>query len=121
MKFPEIPVGKAFLIKGEHYTRVGPVTARRESDGSVRMIPRSTLVTPDVPDARGAGDPRSARPGWIDEALRAYERVLIESLAPDGGEPQRHAEVDSAIRRARQAFDRAASSTGPQMNANERK
>lgn len=108
MKFPEIPIGTRFLLKGACHTKVGPLTARRESDGVVRMIPRSAVVTPQgAPSPESPLQPSTA-PQWIAEALAAYERTLIQTLAPNGSDPRRRSEIDLAIALARQSFDQTA-------------
>jgi hypothetical protein len=35
MKFPQLALGQRFAFQGELYTKIGPMTARRERDGVV--------------------------------------------------------------------------------------
>ena len=45
IKFPLLQIGQQFEYRGQHYTKVSPLIASNNDDGSRKMIPRSALVT----------------------------------------------------------------------------
>jgi len=45
IKFPLLQIGQQFEYRGQHYTKVSPLIASNNGDGSRKMIPRSALVT----------------------------------------------------------------------------
>lgn len=104
MKFPHLPMGQRFYFQGEPYVKTGPLTARREQDGSSRMIPRSAMVTLDTP-----GRPGGSQSWWTD-ALDVYEQTLRDTLTPKGGRRDLGlaTRLDQAIGAARAGFIRAA-------------
>lgn len=100
MKFPQLPVGQRFVFQGEVYSKVGPVTARRERDGEQRLIARSAAIFPPDEQAAAAAARASAHP-W-ESALDAYERELRKGLGPVD---ERFLEgLESVFERARAAF-----------------
>jgi hypothetical protein len=105
MKFPQFPIGQRFAYRGEVYTKVGPMTARRERDGEQRLIPRSAAVFPaESPTvaARGRGLDEYSGPGHWSAALDAYEGVLRAGLEQSDGRPSQW--LDPLLERARAAF-----------------
>ncbi|HYN77172.1 MAG TPA: hypothetical protein VES73_05205 [Lamprocystis sp. (in: g-proteobacteria)] len=82
MKFPNLALGQRFVFQDERYTKTGPMTASRDSDGVQRMILRSAAVVP--LDAATLGPPTQAgvpdaEPPWL-AALDAYEQELRDGL-----------------------------------------
>jgi hypothetical protein len=104
MKFAHLPPGQRFVFQGERYTKSGPLTATREQDGVVRMIPRSATVLP--PDTVPPGPPPDRAPmrPW-QAALDAYEDRLREQLGPQDAEQERR--LAAALGAARAAFEAA--------------
>ncbi len=45
IKFLHLQVGQQFEYREQHYTKVSPLIASNNADGSQKMIPRSALVT----------------------------------------------------------------------------
>jgi len=106
MKFPQLPIGQRFIFRGQAYVKAGPLTARREQDGDVRLIPRSALV--ELPQPKGAGD--IVEPGNLPQrlslALAAYEGALRSVLlATDADVDARlHGCLDVGMAAGRRAF-----------------
>lgn len=92
MKFPHLPVGQRFIFRGEAYVKAGPLTARREQDGDVRLIPRSALVELPQPTAAGGAVDPGALPQRLSLALAAYEGALRSVLSAND------ADVDARVR-----------------------
>jgi hypothetical protein len=84
MKFSDLAPGARFEFEGQVYVKEGPVLAREEATGRLRLIPRYARLRP-VGEGGGA-DP--AAPG--DEAQALLEAFYREALAalddpPDTG------------------------------------
>jgi hypothetical protein len=108
MKFPQLPIGKRFAYQGQVYTKTGPLTARREADGTQRMIPRAALVAPadtGTSAAPGGADAGAGRGHPWSQALDAYEQVLRSALADRA--PAASEGLESVLEAARQAFAEA--------------
>ena len=45
IKFLHLQIGQQFEYRGTHYTKVSPLIASNNADGSQKMIPRSAAVT----------------------------------------------------------------------------
>jgi hypothetical protein len=106
MKFPQVPLGRRFVFQGESYTKTGPMTAGKDSDGSQRMIPRSALVLPaDTANRRTASSSKESLGGAWPAALDAYEQELRQALGPLDGDLEER--LERALAAARVAFEAA--------------
>lgn len=45
IKFLHLQIGQQFEFQGDHYTKVAPLIASNNANGTQRMIPRSAAVT----------------------------------------------------------------------------
>jgi hypothetical protein len=106
MKFASLPLRQRFLYQGETYTKTGPLTASRDSDGVVRMIPRSAALRPADGAIHGPGPDGRDDPGrpWL-AALDAYEQELRDGLGRLGVVLDER--LDATISAARAAFNAA--------------
>lgn len=107
MKFLQIPLGQRFVLQGEVYLKVGPLTARRERDGADRLIPRSALVAPSQAGVTVAVPEVAALTDRLSRALDAYEEALRAVLLPAGGDsdPALREGLARGLAAARRAFE----------------
>jgi hypothetical protein len=79
MKFLHLQIGQQFEYRGQHYTKVAPLIASNNSDGSQKMIPRSALVT--MPESQGVTTGTSApRQHPALAVLERYHQATIAEL-----------------------------------------
>lgn len=70
IKFLHLQIGQSFEYREQHYTKVSPLIASNNADGSQKMIPRSALVT--VPS--GEAPPVENKQPPLHPALAVLER-----------------------------------------------
>jgi hypothetical protein len=120
MKFPQLPIGQRFLFRGEAFVKAGPLTARREKDGDVRLMPRSALVELPRPPAAGGTVEPEGMPQRLSRALAAYERALRSVLLAPAADLEAHLQgrLDAGLVAGRRAFqDSLAQSEEPAIGA----
>ena len=106
-KFTLLAVGEDFAYQGEDYSKTGPLTAARHSDGSSRMIPRHALVEPHRSSPLEASSPAS--PATLDatrvyQVLEQYHAGCLEwlRLAEQELRPETAARIRQAMEQAQQ-------------------
>lgn len=85
MRFTDLPPGARFRFEGVVYVKAGPVTARAEATGALRMIPRYARLKP-VQDP-GVFAPASSRPETVPTerllaALARYHAACLAAMEP---------------------------------------
>jgi hypothetical protein len=79
MKFLHLQIGQQFEYRGQHYTKVAPLIASNNSDGSQKMVPRSALVT--VQESHGVtAETTHTRQHPALEVLERYHQTAIAGL-----------------------------------------
>lgn len=106
-KFSLLAIGDTFEYQGEHYTKSGPLTASRLSNGSQRMIPRSVIVSP----LTGAPAPSTEVQGkmlpaaQVLEAFAHYHKGCQEWLGmTEKVDAELAATIREAMEKARERF-----------------
>ena len=108
-KFTLLAVGETFRYQGEEYSKTGPLTAARLTNGQSRMIPRHALVetsgertTPaapatELPELAGA---------QVREAFEHYHAGCLEwlRLAEQELSPETATRIREALEQARERF-----------------
>ncbi|MEO1767524.1 hypothetical protein [Thiobacter aerophilum] len=99
MRFTELEPGARFEWEGALYVKLGPVSAREEATGRLRMIPRYARLRP-VKD-NSAARPDSLPTSLPVDALRAaFDAFFAECLAALDGPPAAgRARLEAARRR----------------------
>ncbi|MBE0511140.1 MAG: hypothetical protein IBX49_10490, partial [Gammaproteobacteria bacterium] len=104
-KFTLLAVGEDFAYQGEDYSKTGPLTAARHSDGASRMIPRHALVEPHRSSPLEKTSPAS--PATLDatrvyQALEQYHAGCLEwlHLAEQELQPETAAQIRRAMEQA---------------------
>lgn len=85
MKFLHLQVGQQFEYRGEHYTKVAPLIASNNADGSQKMIPRSAAVTIQGEQSTPTKGQANANHPSL-EILERYHRTalaVLQSLSDD--------------------------------------
>lgn len=104
MKFPRLPVGQRFRWRGATFRKDGPLTARSDSDGSSRMIPRSAMV--EVLDGTAQATHTAPAPALsgavVDDALQDMVEHLMRAADTLGDDAA--ASMRAAIEAARERF-----------------
>jgi hypothetical protein len=106
-KFTLLAVGEDFAYQGEDYSKTGPLTAARHSDGSSRMIPRHALVQPHgAKPSEQAESPSKASldAAQVQEAFAHYHAGCLEwlRLAEQELHPDTAARIRQAMEQAQQ-------------------
>lgn len=101
MKFRHLALGQRFEFEGRVYVKVGPVAAREESSGQLRMIPSYGVLKPagDVPAAVARA---TAKPVSRDAVLAAFDKFYAECVDVAAGSP--HVDARARLEAARQRF-----------------
>lgn len=100
MKFGELALGARFGWQGRRYVKVGPLAARDEATGELRLIPRYALLTPlEAEEGSRASAAVVSLPA--EEVRAAFERFRAECLEAIGPAP---AEVLARIAEAGRRF-----------------
>lgn len=76
IRFTHLQIGQQFDYQGAHYTKVAPLIASNNANGTQRMIPRSAAVTL-LSDEQGA----AAADNPIHPALAVLQRYHQAALA----------------------------------------
>ena len=85
IKFLHLQIGQQFEYRGTHYTKVSPLIASNNADGSQKMIPRSAAVNVESGETRQAQADHSVQHPAI-EAVERYHQIAIaemQSLSDD--------------------------------------
>lgn len=100
MKFSELPPGARFRFEGRTYTKTGPVTARDEIDGRLRMIPRYARLLPVQEEraaAEAAGSSEAVSAARLLAAFERFHAVCLELMEAE--RPEARARLAAARRR----------------------
>ena len=82
LKFGQLPTGKRFRYRDESYQKDSPLQARRESDGTTKLIPRSAVITPlDTEGVPITERPMRIERTHVERALKALETELTTAIA----------------------------------------
>lgn len=100
MKFSELGPGERFEWEGAVYVKLGPVSAREEATGRLRMIPRYARLRPVDAAADKAPDARPGTPSTVQ--LRAAFDAFFGACLAALDEPP--AEARARLYAARQRF-----------------
>lgn len=86
MKFLHLQVGQQFEYRGEHYTKVAPLIASNNADGSQKMIPRSAAVTVQGEHSTQAKAQANANHPSLEILERYHQTALAELQSLSGDE-----------------------------------
>ena len=80
MRFPQLNIGDQFEYQGERWTRTGPLTAVRQSDGQSAMIPRYATVSRIEAVEQGEAEESSEAQGISPAELDRLLDVMLERI-----------------------------------------